>query len=142
LEGLLLAPVDRSALFLGKFIGNVIFISLVEIVILPLFIIFFNQSLAILPALAGVVILGTIGLAGVGTLFSAMVIHTRARDVLLPILLFPIVVPVLVSAVRLTAAIIDGLPFTDAQKWLGLLVAFDALFMAISFVLFDYVVEE
>jgi heme exporter protein B len=142
LEGLLLAPVDRSALFLGKFIGNVIFISLVEIVILPLFIIFFNQSLAILPALAGVVILGTIGLAGVGTLFSAMVIHTRARDVLLPILLFPIVVPVLVSAVRLTAAIIDGLPFADVQKWLGLLVAFDALFMAISFVLFDYVVEE
>ncbi len=86
--------------------------------------------------------LGTIGLAGVGTLFSAMVIHTRARDVLLPILLFPVVTPVLISAVRLTAAILDSLPFDEAKKWLGLLVAFDALFMAIAFVLFDYVVEE
>ena len=142
LEGLLLAPVDRSALYLGKLIGNIIFISLVEVIILPVFIVLFNQPLSILPALVGVVILGTIGFAGVGTLFSAMVIHTRARDVLLPILLFPVVVPVLISAVRLTAAIMDGLPFADVQKWLGLLVAFDILFMAISFMLFDFVVEE
>jgi heme exporter protein B len=142
LEGLLLAPVARSALYLGKLIGNILFIATVEIVILPLFIVFFNQPVSIIPSLVVVVVLGTIGLAGVGTLFSAMVIHTRARDVLLPILLFPVVVPVLVSAVRLTAAILDQLPLEDVQKWLGLLVAFDALFIAISFVLFDYVVEE
>ena len=142
LEGLLLAPVDRSALYFGKFIGNVIFIVCVEVVILPLFMIFFNQPLTILPDLVGVVILGTIGLAGVGTLFSAMVIHTRARDVLLPILLFPVVVPVLIAAVRLTAAILDNLPFAEVNKWLGLLIAFDALFLAISFLMFDYVVEE
>jgi heme exporter protein B len=127
---------------LGKLISNVIFIAFVEIIILPLFIVFFNQPLSILPPLVGVVILGTIGLAGVGTLFSAMVIHTRARDVLLPILLFPVVVPVLISAVRLTAAILDALPFDEAKKWLGILVAFDAIFMALSFVLFDYIVEE
>lgn len=142
LEGLLLAPVDRSALYLGKVIGNIIFISLVEVIILPLFMVFFNQPLTVLPGLVGVVILGTIGLAGVGTLFSAMVIHTRARDVLLPILLFPVVVPVLISAVRLTAAILDNLPFDEVQKWLGLLIAFDVLFLAISFMLFDFVVEE
>ena len=142
LEGLLLTPVDRSALYLGKLIGNVIFISLVEIVVVPLFIILFNQPLSILPGLVGVVILGTIGLAGVGTLFSAMVIHTRARDVLLPILLFPVVVPVLISAVRLTAGIVDDLAFSELQNWLGLLLAFDAIFIAASFVLFDFVVEE
>jgi heme exporter protein B len=142
LEGLLLAPVDRSALYLGKVIGNIIFIALVEVIILPLFMVFFNQPLTVLPGLVGVVILGTIGLAGVGTLFSAMVIHTRARDVLLPILLFPVVVPVLISAVRLTAAILDNLPFDEVQKWLGLLIAFDVLFLAISFMLFDFVVEE
>ncbi|HEY85583.1 MAG TPA: ABC transporter permease [Chloroflexi bacterium] len=142
LEGLLLAPVDRSAIYFGKFIGNVLFIATVEIVILPLFIVFFNLSIVIIPALVGVVILGTIGFAGVGTLFSAMVIHTRARDVLLPILLFPVIVPVLLSAVRLTAGIIDGLPLADVQNWLTLLIAFDLIFMAIAFILFEHVVEE
>jgi len=142
LEGLLLAPVDRSAIYFGKFVGNVLFISVVEVVILPLFIVFFNQSLAIIPALVGVVILGTIGFAGVGTLFSAMVVHTRARDVLLPILLFPVVVPVLLSAVRLTAGILDDLPLEDVQSWLGLLVTFDVIFIAASFILFEYIVEE
>ncbi len=142
LEGLLLAPMDRSAIYFGKLIGNVIFIAVVEVVILPLFIVFFNQPLAVLPALVGVVVLGTIGFAGVGTLFSAMVIHTRARDVLLPIMLFPVVVPVLLAAVRLTAGILDGVPFAEVQNWLGLLVAFDAIFMAASFMLFEYIVEE
>ena len=142
LEGLLLAPVDRSAIYLGKLFGNILFISLVEIGILPFFMVFFNLPLSILPGLIGVVILGTIGLAGVGTLFSAMVIHTRARDVLLPIMLFPVTVPVLLSSVRLTAALLDGVPFDEVQKWLALLVAFDAIFMAMSFMLFDFIVEE
>ncbi len=142
LHGLLLAPVDRSAIYVGKFLGNVLFISVVEIVILPLFIVFFNQPLSIILPLIGVVVLGTIGFAGVGTLFSAMVIHTRARDVLLPIMLFPVVVPVLLSAVRLTAGILDNLPFEDVQNWFGLLIAFDLIFMAVSFIMFEYVVEE
>ncbi|MFQ5577681.1 MAG: heme exporter protein CcmB, partial [Anaerolineae bacterium] len=96
----------------------------------------------VIPGLVGVVVLGTIGFAGVGTLFSAMVIHTRARDILLPILLFPVVVPVLLSAVRLTAGLLDNLPFSEVQNWLGLLLAFDAIFMAMSFILFEYIVEE
>lgn len=142
MDGLLLAPVDRSAIYFGKMIGNVLFIGLVEIVILPIFIILFNQPASILPMLVGVVILGTLGFAGVGTLFSAMAVHTRAREVLLPIMLFPVVVPVMLSAVRLTSGILDQVPFEDVSHWLALLVAFDLIFIAASFILFDFVVEE
>jgi heme exporter protein B len=142
LDGLLLAPVDRSAIYFGKMIGNVLFISLVELFILPIFVILFNQSAATLPLLCGVVILGTIGFASVGTLFSAMAVHTRAREVMLPIMLFPVIVPLLLAAVRLTSAILDQTPFTEVSHWLALLVAFDAIFIAASFMLFEYVVEE
>jgi heme exporter protein B len=89
-----------------------------------------------------VVILGTIGFASVGTLFSAMAVHTRAREILLPIMLFPVVIPVMLSAVRLTAAILDQAPFEDTTHWLALLVAFDVIFIAASFMLFEFVVEE
>jgi heme exporter protein B len=142
LDGLLLTPVDRSAIYFGKMIGNVLFISVVEVMLLPVFVILFNQPANVLPMLVGVVILGTIGFAGVGTLFSAMAVHTRAREVLLPIMLFPVVVPVLLSAVRLTAGILDNAPFEDISHWLTLLVAFDAIFIAASFMLFEFVVEE
>jgi len=142
LDGLLLAPVDRSAIYFGKMIGNVLFIGVVEIIILPFFIIFFNQPVTILPMLVGVVILGTIGFASVGTLFSAMAIHTRAREILLPIMLFPVVIPVMLAAVRLTSAILDNIPFEEVSQWLTLLVAFDAIFIAASFMLFEFVVED
>jgi len=142
LDGLLLAPVDRSAIYFGKMIGNVLFIGLVEIVILPFFVILFNQPASTLPALVGVVILGTIGFAGVGTLFSAMAVHTRAREILLPIMLFPVIVPVLLSAVNLTSAVLDEIPFEEVSHWLALLVAFDVIFIAASFILFEFVVEE
>ncbi|MCB0191935.1 MAG: heme exporter protein CcmB [Anaerolineae bacterium] len=142
LDGLLLAPVDRSAIYLGKMIGNVLFISLVEIIILPFFIILFNQPLGTLPFLAGVVFLGSLAFASVGTLFSAMAVHTRARDVLLPIMLFPVIIPAMLAAVRLTAAILDNIPFDEVSQWLALLVAFDVIFIAASFMLFEFVVEE
>jgi heme exporter protein B len=142
MEGLLLTPVDRSAIFLGKMLGNVLFITAVEVIILPIFMVLFNLSAGDLPLVVGVVLLGTIGFAGVGTLFSAMAIHTRAREVLLPVLLFPVVIPVMLAAVKLTAAILDRLPLADVQNWLSLLVAFDLIFMALAFMLFDYVVEE
>ena len=142
LDGLLLTPVDRSAIYFGKMIGNVLFISVVEIFILPFFVVLFNQPLGALPLLVGVVVLGTIGLAGVGTLFSAMAVHTRAREVLLPIMLFPVIVPLILAAVRLTGAILDGTPFEEVSHWLALMVAFDVIFIAASFMLFEYVVEE
>lgn len=142
MEGLLLTPVDRSAIYLGKMLGNVLFITVVEIIILPIFIVLFNLSAGDIPLLVGVMFLGTIGFAGVGTLFSAMAIHTRAREVLLPVLLFPVVIPVMLSAVKLTAAILDRIPVADVQNWLSLLIAFDLIFMALAFMLFDYVMEE
>lgn len=142
LDGLLLAPVDRSAIYIGKMIGNVLFISVVELVILPFFMVLFNQPFGALPPLAGVIILGTIGFASVGTLFSAMAVHTRAREVLLPIMLFPVVIPAMLAAVRLTAGILDSLPFEEVSQWLALLITFDAVFIAVSFMLFEYVVED
>jgi heme exporter protein B len=142
LDGLLLAPVDRSAIYLGKMIGNVLFISLVEIIILPFFVILFNQPAAALFPLTGVIILGSISFASVGTLFSAMAVHTRAREVLLPIMLFPVIIPAMLSAVRLTSAILDKIPFDEASHWLALLVAFNVIFIAASFMLFEFVVEE
>lgn len=142
MEGLLLTPVDRSAIYLGKMLGNVLFITVVEIIILPIFMVLFNLPAEVLPPLLGVIILGTIGFAGVGTLFSAIAVHTRAREVLLPILLFPVVIPVLLAAVKLTAAILDGVPFAEVRNWFSLLVAFDLIFLALSFILFDYVMEE
>ena len=142
MEGLLLTPVDRSAIYLGKFLGNVLFISVVEVIILPIYMVLFNLSARELPLLVGVMLLGTVGFAGVGTLFSAMAIHTRAREVLLPVLLFPVVIPVMLAAVKLTSAILDGLPLAEVQNWLSLLVAFDLIFLALAFMLFDYVMEE
>jgi len=101
LEGLLLCPVDRSAIYFGKMLGNVIFMTMVEAIILPIFSVLFNVSL-FHPVLLLIVVLGTLGFAGVGTLFSAMAVHTRAREVMLPVLLFPVVVPAMIAAVKAT----------------------------------------
>jgi heme exporter protein B len=141
LEGLLLCPVDRSAIYFGKMLGNVIFMTIVEAIILPIFSILFNISL-LQPVLLLIVVLGTLGFAGVGTLFSAMAVHTRSREVMLPVLLFPIVVPAMIAAVKATGGILDGQPVSEIAHWLRLLAVFDVVFFAISFMTFDYVVEE
>jgi heme exporter protein B len=96
----------------------------------------------VLPGVAGVIILGSISLAGVGTLFSAMAVHTRAREVLLPIMLFPVIIPAMLAAVRLTAAILDKIPLAEVSHWLALLIAFDLIFISASYMLFEFVVEE
>ena len=141
LEGLLLCPVDRSAIYFGKMLGNVIFMMIVEAMIVPIFSVLFNISL-FQPVLLLIVVLGTLGFAGVGTLFSAMAVHTRSREVMLPVLLFPIVAPAMIAAVKATGGILDGQPFSEIAHWIRLLVVFDVVFFAISFMTFDYVVEE
>lgn len=141
MEGLLLAPVDRSAIYFGKLIGNLLFIFAMELVLLPLASVLFNTWL-LTPGLILVVFLGTIGFASVGTLFAALSVNTRAREVLLPILLFPIMVPVLIAGVRATGALLDGESLSEISHWLRLTVAYDAIFLAAAFLLFDYVVEE
>ncbi len=141
LEGLLLCPVDRSAIYFGKLLGNVIFMLIMEAIILPIFLVLFNVSL-FQPALILIIVLGTLGYAGVGTLLSAMATHTRAREVMLPILLFPIMVPAMIAAVKATGGIVDGQELSEIAHWVRLLVAFDVIFLAISFITFDFVVEE
>ena len=141
LDGLLLAPVDRSAIYFGKMLGNFLFITVVEAIILPIFSALYNVNL-IQPLVLLVLLLGTLGFSGVGTLFSAMAVHTRAREVLLPILLFPIIVPSLIAAVKLTGGLLDGQILADMANWMRLLVAFDIILIAVSYMTFDYVVEE
>lgn len=141
LEGLLLAPVGRSAIYFGKMLGNLIFMSVVEAIVLPIFWVLFNPPL-FSPALILVVVLGTVGFAGVGTLFSAIAVHTRAREVMLPILLFPVVVPLMIAAVKTTGGLLDGQPLAEMRNWLNLLVGFDVIFLTVSYMTFDYVVEE
>jgi heme exporter protein B len=143
LDGLLLAPIDRSALYLAKVVTSVVSMLVVEVVALPAFIALFNLVVN-LPLLILALVLGTLGLAGVGTLFAAIAAHTRAREVMLPLLLFPIQVPVILATVKSTGAAIrvPGLDPPDVGQWLGLLIAFDALFLGLSVLLFDYAIEE
>jgi heme exporter protein B len=141
LGGLLLAPLDRSAIYFGKMLGNLLFMLVVEIVLLPLVMIFFNLSLLTGPHLL-VILLGTYGFAAVGTLFSALAVNTRAREVLLPILLFPVLVPVLVAGVNMTGGLLDGSGLLEVASGLQLVVFYDLLFSVVAYLTFDYVVEE
>ncbi len=141
LDGLLLAPVDRSALFFGKAIGNLLFMLIVEVIILPLYSALYNVNL-FHPGLLAVVLLGSIGYVVVGTLLASMAVQARTRDILLPILLFPVVLPVLVAAVKATGGLLEGIPFADVRGWFNLLLVYDVIFTAVAFMVFDYVVEE
>jgi len=141
--GLLLTPVDRSLLYFGKMIGNLIFVFIIELITLVIFVLFFNYNLfnVILP-LSFVIVLGTIGFVSVGTLFSAIALNTRLREVLLPILLLPIIIPVIVSSVKLTASILEGNSVFSAGSAIQILVSFDIIFIAACAIIFEYVLEE
>lgn len=141
MDGLLMAPVDRSAIYLGKVIGNLLFMFAVEIVVIPLFSILYNVNL-LKPGLIIVVLLGSIGYSAVGTLLASMSVQTRTRDMLLPILLFPVVIPLVVAAVKASAGFISALPMVDISAWLNILVVYDVIFLAVAWMVFDFVVEE
>jgi heme exporter protein B len=113
----------------------------VELIILPTLGVLFNLPL-LNPWLILVIVLGTVGYAAVGTLLASMAVHTRARDVMLPILLFPVAVPVLVAAVRATSALLSAAPWDEITPWFNLLGAYDVIFVAVAFMVFDFVVEE
>jgi len=141
LDGLLLAPVDHTAIYFGKTLSTVLFMLVVEAFTLPVFTAFFGVNLFD-GRLLLIVLLGTVGFAGVGTILSAMTAQTRAREVLLPILLLPVAAPVLIAAVKATAGILDGLALSEIARWLQLLVAFAVIFPAVAVMTFDYVVKE
>jgi len=141
LDGLLLAPVDRSAIYFGKVISNLAFMLIVEAIVLPIYSVLYNINL-FQPGLLMVILLGSIGYVTVGTLLSSMAVQTRTRDMLLPILLFPVVVPILIAAVKASGGYLTGANMDEILPWLNLLIAYDVIFTAIAFMVFDYVVEE
>ena len=141
LDGLLLAPVDRSAIYFGKALSNLAFMLIVAMIVLPVYSILYNISV-LNPGLLLVVILGSTGYAAVGTLLSSMVVQTRTRDVLLPVLLFPVIVPVLLAAVKASGGFLQNLPMNEIWTWLNILIAYDVIFTAVAFMVFEFVVEE
>ena len=141
-EGLLLAPGDKSAIYLGKVAGSVLLMLLVEAILLALFGIFFDVDLwSRLVPLAAVIGLGTLGFAAAGTLFAAMTAHVRARELLFPVLLLPVQVPVLLGAVKATEAVLGGEPLAEVGHWLGLLGAADVIYLTVGVVTFDAILE-
>ena len=141
LDGLLLAPMIRGMIFVGKMVGNLVFILAIEIALVPLFVFLFDVPFY-RPGFLLVMLLGTIGFAGVGTLLSAMAVHTRARDVMLPIILLPVTIPLVLAAVRASRMVVDGRAADEFWPWAGILIAFDVIMIAISYLTFDYIVEE
>ncbi len=139
MDRLLLCPVDRKAIYLAKLLGNLLFIGVVELIALPVYAALFD-----VPLFAGmlipIVLLGTLGIAIIGTLFATMAAATRARELLLPILVFPLIVPVVIAAVRATENLL--VPTSNEPPWLGLIIAFDIIFLSVSTLTFQYVVEE
>lgn len=142
LHGLMLAPVDRSAIYFGKVLANLIFTLVVEAVSLPVFFVLFNYTMQGSWALLGLaVFLATFGFIAVGTFLSALSANTRTSEILLPVILFPVAVPVVIGAVQATRAIMGGAAFRDFLPWLGVLGVYGVVFLAVPFLLFDYVLE-
>jgi heme exporter protein B len=141
IDGLRLTPADRGAIYLGKFLANTLFMLVAEACILPVFAVLFDVSV-LNPVLWLIVVLGTVGFVAVGTLFAAMAVSTRAREAMLPLLLFPIAVPVLIAATKSTGQVLDGQSLSEVYSWLRLLLAFDIIFTVIAWLGFEYVLEE
>jgi len=141
LDGLLLTPVDRSAIYFGKAIGNLIFMLLVEAIVLPVYTVLYSINL-FNPGLILVILLGSIGYTAIGTLLASMAVHTRTRDILLPILLFPVAIPVLIAAVKASAGFLAAIPLDEIMTWLNLIIVYDVIFIAVAYMVFDFIVEE
>jgi heme exporter protein B len=143
LDGVLLAPIPREALFLGKLLANLAFVGVVELVTLPLFMLFFNVDLgARLPGIALVTALATVGFVAVGTIFSAMTAKTRFAELMLPVLLLPFMVPPLIGAVQVTSRLLADRPLSEMWGWLRLLALYDVVFVILCTLAFSAVVDE
>jgi len=141
MQSLLLTPAGRDSIYLGKVLSIFVFMLAVEVVTFPIFAVIYNLPLAA-PEFIPVALLATLGIAAVGTLFSAMAVNTRAREVMLPLLFLPIAVPVIVAAVEASRPAITGEPWGDAIQWLPILGVFDVVFLVICSLGFGYVVQD
>jgi heme exporter protein B len=142
-EALVLTPGDKSSLYLGKLLGTLLLMLTIEALLLALFAVFFNLDVVpALPALSVVIVLGTTGFAAAGTLFAAMTAHVRARELLLPVLLLPVQLPVLLGTVEATAEILRGQPLAAVISWLTLIAAADVIYVTLGILTFEYVLES
>ena len=143
LQGLLLAPMDRTALYFGKLVSNFVFLFIMEVFTLPLFMVFFNIDLLphLLPLLY-VIFVGTLGFCAVGTLLSSLSANLKTRDIMLPILLYPLIIPIIIGSVRMTGQVLAGEPLSNMMNWVSLTLCFDIIYIAISIMVIDFVLEE
>jgi len=141
--GVLLSPIDRSSLYFAKVLSNFIYIFIIQLLFTLLFILLFNINIkGSLLDLLLVFVLGGMGFSSLGTLFSTMAINTRLREIILPVILFPLLLPVLVNAIRATSVILAGGAFSEVLNFLKILISFDIIFLAASSLVYEYVVEE
>lgn len=143
LQGLMLTPMDRSALYFGKMISNMIFLLIMEAFILPVFMVFFNIDL--LPHLGSlilVILMGTLGFSALGTLLSSLASNLKTREIMLPILLYPLMVPLVIGSVKMTSQLLDGKPLAEMMNWVGLTLCFDIIYIAVSIMTIDAILEE
>ena len=140
---ILSAPVERSVLFISKYLSGFIFLIVAQMVLLPLFFLFLQLSMPVnLAQMLGVFILVDLGISAIGSLLSATVMRVRVNEMLLPLLLFPMVTPLLISAVKSTASIMDNQPFNQWKLWFQLIVSFVIVYSVMGYLIFDYVSEE
>jgi len=143
LDGLKLCPVDPSTIYLGKVVSNLVIMLLIEAIIVPLFIVLFNFSDVMgLGGLIVIILLGTIGFILVGTLFSALTVNMRTREILLPVILFPIIIPLIMSAVMATQKVLSTGDLFSAIDEIRLLVVYDLVFFIAAQLVFEYVIED
>jgi len=141
LEGLLIAPIDRGAIFVGKLAGNFLFTLIVGAVLLPLMTVLYNITL-VTPTLILTLLLGTLGFATIGTLLAAMTVQTRAREALLPIVMMPVALPLLLVVVHTSTSIVNVAPEDSWLPFLQILAVLDVVFLVMCYLLFEFVVEE
>jgi heme exporter protein B len=143
LDGLLLAPIGRSSIYLGKLIANLVFVATVEVIGLPLVALFFNIAIwPYLGALVSIIALATIGFVAIGTLFSAMTTRTRYAELLLPVLLLPFLIVPLSWAVLATVRLLAGRPLSEISGWIKMLAVYDVVFVTLALLLFPATVNE
>jgi heme exporter protein B len=140
-DALLLAPVDRSAIFFGKLVGNFIFTIAVGLLLLPLMTVLFSFTM-LRPWMLAVLLLGTLGFSTIGTLLATMTVQTRARESLLPIVMLPMALPIVLAAVKTSTGILNDTPQVDWIIWPQVLIAIDIIFLTLCYLLFGYVIEE
>ena len=142
MQGMLLLPCDRTIIFLGKFCANFLFVLLTQIIIVPGFFVFFDYRFqGGLGLLVLILLVGTIGFIAIGTFLAALASNSRMSDMLLPIILFPITVPLIIAGVQSTSLIFQGQGFDAISQWFYLMLVFDVIFLVIPYMLFDYVME-